>query len=160
MAALMHLAARTLDVHLEAATGYLELGMEAEAEEELRLLSADDARDPRVLDLRVQIHRVLRHWENMLILAATLCDRHPDDPQWPRALAFATRQLHGPSRATPILRQAAERFPTEPSVYYDLACCEAASGHQHLARWWLREAILLGPALRAQARIDPDLAAL
>ncbi len=81
-----------------------ELGMEAKAQEELGLLSAADALDPRVLDLRVQIRRVRQHWEDLLSRTATLCERYPDDPQWLRTLAFVTRHLHGPSGAIRILK--------------------------------------------------------
>ena len=56
--------------------------------------------------------------------------------------------------------EACEQFPHEPSVYYDLACCEALMGNVGLARGWLKEAMRLEPKIREDARRDPDLMAL
>lgn len=56
--------------------------------------------------------------------------------------------------------EAAEQFPGEAAVYYDLACREAASGCLDNARRWLNEAYRLAPELGVAAREDPDLAGL
>ena len=52
------------------------------------------------------------------------------------------------------------RFPTEPTIHYDLACCEAVVGNLELARINLAEAIRLDPKFRDLARVDADLVLL
>ena len=59
-----------------------------------------------------------------------------------------------------ILKAAAERFPDDAVIHYDLACFEALGGDVRAALTHLRRAIDLDPGLRASAVIDRDFAAL
>ena len=149
-----------LQRRLQAAGGWLDLGLPQEAVQELA--GVDDAHrlDFEVLALHVRVCRHLENWTRMLNLGRLLTDVRPHLASGALATAMATRHLHGPDRALGILMDAVEDYPHEAAVYYDLACCEAASGCLDNARLWLKEAFKLAPGLRAAARVDVDLAAL
>ena len=65
----------------------------------------------------------------------------------------------GLERALGALRPAAERFPDQPMVPFNLACYLAQIGSLEEAWEWYQEAIRRGPAaqVRAQALDDDDL---
>lgn len=146
--------------HLEAARGWLLLALPAEAGCELDKIEDAHRVDARVLVVRAGVFQALKDWARLHAVARLLCDARPLEPQWPLSLALATRHLHGPEQAAGILMDAAQLFPHEPAVLYDLACCEALTGQIDLARGWLKEAMRLEPRIREDARRDPDLAAL
>jgi uncharacterized Ntn-hydrolase superfamily protein len=58
------------------------------------------------------------------------------------------------------LAEAAERFPGDPVVLYDLACFESRAGRAAEAISHLRGALAADPGLRAAAAADDDLAPL
>jgi uncharacterized Ntn-hydrolase superfamily protein len=59
-----------------------------------------------------------------------------------------------------ILQAAAERYPDDAVIHYDLSCFHALGGSVPEALAHLRRAIELDPGLRASAAVDRDLAAL
>ena len=74
----------------QAASGYIQLGMFHEANEELEEIDPYIRAAPEILALRIEIYRGLRKWELMAELAKRLADFQPNDPQWPVSLAYAT----------------------------------------------------------------------
>jgi Flp pilus assembly protein TadD len=61
-----------------------------------------------------------------------------------------------------VLLPVARKFPTEPTIPYNLACYTAQLGDLVAARDWLAQAFRLGNAkeIKVQALEDPDLAPL
>jgi hypothetical protein len=72
---------------------------------------------------------------------------------------FRARAVGG-SQGLAILADAAERFPGNPTIPYDLACMHALAGNVDAALTELREAIGLDPRARRWAAEDEDLAGL
>ena len=149
-----------LERRLEAVCGWLYLGLAEEAALELDGVAWEHRLDPEVLKTHARVLQTLQRWESLRNVARMLCDALPEEPRWPILLASATRHLHGPERALGILMEAVEQFPSVPTVYYDLACCEAEGGYLDNARLWLKEAFKLNSGLRVAARADLRLAAL
>lgn len=148
------------DRQLQAAIGYLELGMVQDAREEIEQI-APEVRDlPAVLTVRVEIYRTLGEWEPMEVAATLLCKVRPDDAYGWINSAYATRRAFSLEQAKVILLNAATRFPGEATIPFNLACYEAQLGHLDAARQWLANAVSLQPACRERALADPDLAPL
>jgi tetratricopeptide (TPR) repeat protein len=72
---------------------------------------------------------------------------------------FRARAIGGPE-ALAILDEAAQKFPDNPTVPYDLACVLALAGDRDDALEALRRAIELDPGVREWAAAEEDFAAL
>ena len=146
--------------HLQAAVGFLELGMPLDANEEIEAIEPEMKTFSEVLTVRVEIFCALGKWELMEIVARQLTNQQPDEPQGFISLAFATRRAIGLQEALAVLAQVANRFPTCATILYNLACYAAQLGHLQVARNRLAEAVTLEPAFRKMALEDPDLTVL
>ncbi len=146
--------------HLQAAQGYLELGLPLEAHEEIEDIEPELRTLSEVLAVRVFIFQALGKWELMQTIAAELCVRQFDNPDWFLKLATATRRAVGAQEALAVLATVANRFPTCALILYNMACYAAQLGHLDSARARLAEAIKLEPQCREMALFDPDLAPL
>lgn len=148
------------DRHLQAAQGFLELGLPLDANEELEQIEPEMRTLSPVLAMRVAIYQKLEAWGLMEVVAGGLCKRHPHEPEWHILWAYATRGAFSLERASGVLMNAVQRFPEEPTIHYNLACYEAQLGNLELARGRLAEAIRLEPMYREMALNDPDLVVL
>ena len=145
---------------LQAAQGYLELGLPREAAAELDEIEPAQSADWRVRVLRVDAYQKLGEWARLETVARQLCEQRPDEAQWLISLAYAVRRTRSVAAACSVLAEAVERFPSEPIIHFNLACYEAQLGRLDLARSRLAEAVRLEPACRQMALAEPDLAAL
>jgi len=146
--------------HLSAALGWIELGNAAEANQELDRIAASLQSHPHVLALRWQIHAKSGDWNRAFEIAGALVQLEPDDVSRRICLAYATRRMRGGGlpRAWDILRPAADRFPAEPTVAFNLACYACQMGRLEEAREWLAKAIALGgEPIAKMAQEDEDL---
>jgi hypothetical protein len=148
---------RALSRHLDAAQGYLGLSLPMEAWDELEDIPARLRAMPVVLQLRMDVCRVLGKWELMAEIAAHLSKLQPDESSHFIDLAFAARRLRGESAALEILDNAKSRFPKNALIPYNLACYRAVGGQLDLAKQLLAEAFALDASLRATSLEDPDL---
>lgn len=106
--------ARTIgdaEKRLEAALGYLQLGMFEEANEEIEQLPLEDKVSPGVLRLRTAIYSETKSWHLLREGAGFLVDSLPGDPQHWIWLAYATRRTASIPAET-ILLQALESHPS------------------------------------------------
>ncbi len=149
-----------LDRHMQAAQGFLELGLPLDANEEIESIEPAMKTLSEVLEVRMEIYRALAKWELMEVVARQLCRQQPDEPGWFIALGFATRRAVGLQEALAVLATVANRFPACGAILYNLACYAAQLGHLDSARARLAEAIRLEPTYRKLALADPDLAPL
>ena len=145
---------------LQAAEGYLELGMAVQAHEELEGLEPLLRDDPRVLALRVYAYQGLGRWPEMEAAAGTLRARCPDEAQWRISLAYATRRAKDLLAAREILLEARTRFPEEVMIHFNLACYACQLGRLDDARAHLADAFRLDKTCRRTALADADLAPL
>lgn len=145
------------DKRLEAALGYLQLGMFEDANEEIELLPSQEKLSPGVLHLRAAIYSEMKSWDLLQEISGFLADSLPDDPQHWIWLAYATRRTTGIPAAEAILLRALELHRGEAMIRFNLACYAAQTGRIEEARERLREAILLEPGIRSVSLDDPDL---
>ena len=146
--------------HLQAAQGFLDLGLPLEAHEELEEIEPELRHLSEVLALKVPIFQALRKWALMEVVAKELCIRQPDEPRWLLSLAEAIRRGRSLQEGMQVLVQAAMRFPEEPILFYTLACYQAQLGYLNAAKGRLADAVRLDPAFGELAQDEPDLTPL
>ncbi|HEY2711401.1 MAG TPA: hypothetical protein VGI60_02720 [Chthoniobacterales bacterium] len=143
--------------HLQAAIGYLELGMAAEANAELEEINSSRRQHPDILAARVGIYRVLRKWELMRTTAEKLVVWNPREPSHFVDLAYATRRARSLLEAHAVLTYAAELHPKDPVIQFNLACYESQLGSMSDAKKHLAHATKLDKRFGLIALEDPDL---
>src|SRR5690242_2587376 len=94
--------------HLEAASGYIELGLHLDANAELEKITPELRVLPQVLAFRLQIYQALEKWELMQVVAKTLAMTQPGNTQWWISWAYATRRADCLASARLILENALE----------------------------------------------------
>src|SRR5947209_7287044 len=114
--------------HLSAAEGWLDLGDWRSANDELENVTPELRARPEVLALRWRVYSEAGHWELALAVAETLCDLTPGDVNVWIHRSFALHELKRTAEAEAALLPAAERFPKEPTVFYNLACYACVLG--------------------------------
>jgi predicted Zn-dependent protease len=147
--------------HLDAAVGWLGLGCVAEARTELDLISAAHQNHPAVLEARWTLCAQEKHWAEALEIARAELVAAPDDCSGWLHRAYALRRVPdgGLPRAWEALLPAAEKFPREPVIAYNLSCYACQMQQLAVARQWLRQAMKTGgkDAIRKMALADDDL---
>lgn len=143
--------------HLDAAQGYIALGMHLEANEELEQIDPFCRALPAVLAVRLAVYEAAAKWELSEAVAKRLWDADPTNAQWAISLAYATRRLRSLEAAKVILLTASAEHSEEPIIHYNLACYECQLGDLDAAKEHLKLAIELQPKCRDIALDDPDL---
>lgn len=147
---------------LRAAEGWLELGDWQSALDELAGISPAYRDHPNVLDLRWSIHAKAGNWNACVEVGTALKKFAPDrETSWIHH-AYALHELKRTPEAWASLSPAAQKFPAEPTVFYNLACYACQMGKLDEARTLLDKAFKLGDAdvMKLDALNDPDLAPL
>ena len=144
---------------VEAARGWLELGNPAEAQNELQKVQARRREHPEVLEVVWQICARSGDWERAVELAARIVKLAPQRAYGYIHKAFALHELKRTQEAWELLFAAAESFPADPTIKYNLACYGAQLGRLWEAEQWLKLAFKTGHEkdLRSLAAQDPDL---
>lgn len=142
---------------LEAAQGYLELGMPMDAWNELENIPAEQRALPEVLKVRADACRFLKKWDIAAEVTRLLADIEPDDPRHPVNLATAVREIEGEQAALEILEKVRGIFPQDADIIYNLACYRSVLGSVEEAKVLRKQAIGLDADLRKTALDDPDL---
>jgi predicted Zn-dependent protease len=148
--------------HIRAAQGWLGLGSHIEADAELDNVTPQLRALPVVLELRFQIYAKATKWDAARDIADAITKQLPDYAGGWLHLAYATRRMTGGSveAAFGVLRPAADRFPQEPTIPYNLACYSCKMGKKKEAWNWLEKAFDIAPnpaELKSMALDDPDL---
>jgi len=147
-----------------SAVGWLELGNHAEARAELETLGPEARKNEDVLELSWLIYAEELDWKSALASAESLIGTAPERPSgWlHRAYAFRRVTGGGIQSAWESLLPAAEQFPEEPIIPYNLSCYACQMNRIDEAREWLRRAVSSGGKARIKslALADSDLEAL
>jgi tetratricopeptide (TPR) repeat protein len=145
---------------LEAADGYLYLGMPSEALEEFGVISELERQNAQVMlaEIRVLLH--MKAWKHAEKLSARGANLHPDEDEFTVQRVFALHQLEKGEEAFRVLLSAPEWIRRTGILHYNLACYEARLGDLNTARRCIDAAIEINSAIKKNARTDPDLAAL
>lgn len=143
--------------HLNAAEGYLTLGLFLEAEAELARVPLDAEPRAEVLMVKVHLYQATKRWLDLQAAAMELVSLEPFDPQWVLALAYATRRAKSIATARVILAAALNQHPANPMILYNLACYDCQLGDLRSAKKFLKTAFGLDPDLKNPALDDEDL---
>jgi Flp pilus assembly protein TadD len=147
--------------HFSAAVGWLELGNARESRAELDQVAALHQGDLGVLEVRWLICAREHDWGQALAVARLQRELHEGNPAGWLHLAYALRRVPGGGleAAWDALAPAHDRFPTEPTLAYNLACYACQLQKLDLARAWLDKAQDVGghEPIKALALGDPDL---
>lgn len=155
-------ALEPLDIHrLNAALGWLGLNAPADARAELDAIASEQQAHPAVLEARWMICAHEKNWPAALAVAEReLALASADSSGWLHR-AYALRRVAGGGleQAWAALLPAAEKFPDEPVIPYNLACYACQLHDLAAARVWLKCAIKVGgkDAVRKMALADDDL---
>ncbi|MSU57170.1 MAG: tetratricopeptide repeat protein [Pedosphaera sp.] len=153
------------DAHrLRAAQGWAELGLRAEAEAELDSLAPATQRHPEVLGLRWTLRAQDGRWDAALEVARELLRGTPEHELSWLHHAYALRRARdgGVAQAAEALKPAAEKFPAEPVIPFNLACYACQLGKLDEAREWFHRAVEIGgkKKIKFMALADEDLKSL
>jgi predicted Zn-dependent protease len=147
------------NMHLQAAEGWLGLGNQVEAFEELEQISPQLRVHPDVLELRWQIYAKEKKWDACVDIARAITKFTPSHPNGWIHLAFSLHELKRTKESKEVLLLVVDKFPEESVMRYNLACYECELGNLKESRAWLEKAFNLGDAkqLKPTALDDPDL---
>jgi tetratricopeptide (TPR) repeat protein len=148
------------DTHyLRAAEGWLMLGCVTEAQTELQNISLQARFHPRVLMARYEICARKAHWELAYALAQGLVVLSPQEPAGWINRSIALHALKRTPEAWYTLLPAAEKFPKNVVIAYNLACYGSQMGRFSEANQWLKKATEMDKdnKVKWMAVKDPDL---
>jgi tetratricopeptide (TPR) repeat protein len=147
--------------HLSAAVGWIELGNLPEAALELEQIAPEWQEHFTVLEVRWRLSAEQRAWSTALQVAEAMVKAAPDRPEGWLHRAYAVRRAPGGGleAAWAILSSAAEKFPRQELMAFNLACYACQLGRREEAIDWLKRAFQLGPKeeFKAMALQDEDL---
>jgi predicted Zn-dependent protease len=145
--------------YFSAAVGWLELGDPHEARTELSHLSKNTRRSPDVLEFEWAVLSDDKDWEAALTCAEEIVTLAPERPFGWIHRSFCLHELGRDEEALESLLPAAESFPNDFLVFYNLACYACSLGDENVARVWLKRAAQLGgiEKLKTMALDDTDL---
>jgi len=148
--------------HLRTAEGWLDLGLHADAMNEVELVTAAGRKEPVALILRWRIHAAAREWETCVTLGRLLVDMAPDEAFGWVHRSYALHELKQTREAADLLKPALDKFPDEDLIPYNLACYACQLGNLDEAEALLRTAMRRGDPkeIKERALNDTDLTPL
>jgi Tfp pilus assembly protein PilF len=146
-----------MEKQLQAAVGYLELGMIEDAANEIECIRPDQKNSSEVLEVRMEIYRASEKWTLMEVVARELWKRHQDEPVYWNHFAWAVRRAESIESANDILMDAVKKFPRDALTRFNLGCYACQMGELKLAKERVRQAIDFDPKFKLLALDDADL---
>ena len=149
--------------HVNATIGWLMLGNLVEARAEFERVSTPSRQLPQVLGVEWSLLSQEQRWEEAVVVAEAQLTATTDDPEPWIHRSFALHELRRTREAFDLLLPAANRFPNETTVPYNLACYASQLGDLPDARHWFAHVLSFGknPAdklIRLRAALqDADL---
>lgn len=147
--------------HLNAALGWLGLGCPADARAELEAIAHAQQSHPAVLEARWLLCAHEKSWRDALAVAERELEALPDYSAGWLHRAYALRRVDGGglAQAWNALLPAAEKFPDEAVIAYNLSCYACQLNELDASRVWLKRAIKTGgkDTIRKMALEDDDL---
>ena len=149
--------AMALQHYIEAAQGYLELGMVDEALAELERVPEAERLHEDVEQLRVYILMRARRWDEAIAVCLALRAERPELTLSYIHGAFCLHELGRTTEAMRLLQEGPASLLREPIYYYNLGCYHAVLGNPEEAQSCLRTSFNMDDKFREIARYDPDL---
>lgn len=147
--------------HLNAALGWLGLDCPADARAELDAVSSAQQLHPAVLETRWLLCAHQKTWRDALVVADQELAVAPNAASGWLHRAYALRRVDGGglTLAWDALLPAAEKFPAEPVIAYNLSCYACQLNKLDASRAWLKRAAAIGgkEIIKKMALADDDL---
>jgi len=147
--------------HLNAALGWLGLHSPVDARAELDAIAPAQQSHPAVLEGRWLLCAHEKSWRDALMVADRELAVAPDAVAGWLHRAYALRRVDGGSlgQAWDALLPAAEKFPAEPVIAFNLSCYACQLQALDDSRAWLQRAAAAGgkTAIKEMALEDDDL---
>ena len=145
--------------HVNAASGWLELGNPAEASAELAKVASTHAHHPVVLELGWRICAAEHNWPDALAAARRLVQVHPEDATGWIHQSYCLHEMRRTREAFDLLAAIVRKFPRISTIPYNLACYACQMGDLEQTRNWLARAIKIRGKtdIKRAALADPDL---
>jgi hypothetical protein len=145
---------------LEAATGWMELGLADEALIELESLPQEARNQRPALELKLAAQMVSQSWNSAADTARLLCLKASHEPLYFLRAAFCLHETGDTLAACNWLLRGPKTLFEMPISHYNLACYLWTLGDAGRARQHLRHAITMDESFREEARHDRDLAGI
>ena len=142
---------------LQAATGWLELGIADEALHELEKLPMDIRSQREVLELQLAAQMVNQAWNSAADTARLLCLKAADEPEFFLRAAFCLHETGDTLAACNWLLRGPKTLFVMAIFHYNLACYLWTLGEANRARSHLQQAITMDESFLETARADRDL---
>jgi hypothetical protein len=146
---------------VNAALGWLGLDSPADARAELEAISSAQQSHPLVLETHWRICAHEENWRDGLAVAERELATIPGEASGWLHRAYALRRIDGGglAQAMEALLPAADKFPREPVIPYNLACYSCQMNQLDAARRWLDRAVTIGgqDIIKKMALADEDL---
>jgi hypothetical protein len=166
----MRIKERTMNAddrrHIEAASGWVGLGLYAEAVSELEWVSGESKFCPESLEVCWRIYAHYGRWGECLNIGKELVAKAPDDAMNHIFLCEALHRLNRTEEAYFTLRGVLEQFDDCITCFYNLASYASRLGWNVVAKCWLETTFKLSEDsefenyYRNLAREDDDLKSL
>jgi tetratricopeptide (TPR) repeat protein len=143
--------------HLDAAQGWLGLGLWKEANEELEQITSQS--HPDVLGVRWDVYAAAgERWKACLDIGEALVKLIPDRAEaWIRR-SFALHELKRTQEALDLLLPAPEKFPENCTIPYNLCCyCSQLLRFEESKEWFKKAMAIDEQEVKRMAIDDPDL---
>jgi tetratricopeptide (TPR) repeat protein len=135
---------------LDAATGWLMLDNTREARLEFQQISPRYQNHPEVLDIEWRLLSQERRWEESLRVAELELAITPESAGAWIHRSYSLHELKRTAEALGQLSPAAEKFPDEPTIPYNLACYACQLGDLPNARLFLQQSLEIEPDTRSK----------
>lgn len=142
---------------LQYASGYLDLGMNKEAAQELDAVEDREQFPGEYLSLRIRLYLGTKKWNRMELAAKRLSELEPENPYGWVNWAYALRERNQVKEAMCVAEAGLEFVPEEAVLWFNFACYCSLLGEVEDASLHLDEAVRLDKAFEAEAVNDPDL---
>jgi hypothetical protein len=142
---------------MQAATGWLELGIADEALVELESLPPEVRSQREVLELRLSAQMINQSWNSAADTARLLCLQAADEPVFFLRAAFCLHETGDTLAACNLLLRGPKTLFEMAVFHYNLACYLWTLGEAKRARSHLKQAITMDESFLAAAREDRDL---
>lgn len=145
---------------LQAATGWLELGIADEALTELDRLPMEARTQREALELKLAAQMVNQSWNSASDTARLLCLKVADEPVFFLRAAFCLHETGDTLAACNWLLRGPKSLFDMAIFHYNLACYLWTLGEAKRARSHLQQAITMDESFLEAARDDRDLAGI
>ncbi len=150
-----------LQRRLEYATAYIELGLLAEASDELEAIEGEARLSAAVMAVRNDLYLAAKSWDLLIAVARELTRQRPKIAAGWINWAFALRELDRIAEAKAVLISAEPIHGKKSAIlHYNLGCYECLLGDIDQARARIALASRMDLKLKAEALDDPDLDAM